>query len=909
MSCDSIDFVLKGLDRLQKKNLSILAGNQIEELMVWFRFIRIFTMWRPRIEDFYWIQSCSRNMEDQVRYAETQFLQSKNTDVNDLVGTMYKDLSGKHKSMDQEIYRLGDYYLENYQNTRMSYEDVEVKKIMVELIIPLQENLKYLLRKGFLSEEIKKLEEKLRLLTNFLKVMEKEENKIKKDIIIRVQVVVENALVLSFLCSAKNRLKETYLRLKLFDLLLRIKHVEPDIRTFYVEALKASKTINSGAIEVDVQAVLAVDSLLDDLTELLHMKANRSVDQIEVLFKELRFLKDFLMDPHLKDYMEPEKLTALLTQIEDMAKESKSVIHSFFAGQLEHDVDEEKSPLPDDLLKNVNFVKAEIRQIYLQVPKPPLSNYPKTQKLGFLESFLESFNELLADSCNSITFVTNDIKTIQSELGSMRCFLGDVFEHCKEAEAFANIEHHLTSLVYEAECLIDLIIATNGPVWYYVLWLSDVTQEIILLKTELSKMDDKKTCDVGVQTIQMVSDIKSSQNDTPVNNEMVGFKDQSEMIKNQLLRGSKQLDVVSIIGMPGLGKTTLAKNVYDDPAISFHFHVRSWCCVSQVYGKRRLLLDILDGVVQLNAVVLGMTEDSLADMLYKNLKGRKYLIILDDIWNKEAWNDLRSCFPDDHNGSRIMLTSRFCDVALLAKPDKAPFFLRLFSEEESWELLQKKVFQEKSCPPELCVVGKKIAEHCRRLPLSVVVVAGLLKETDNDEHHWEQIAESLGRQIIGEPGKGRAALELSYQYLPYHLKPCFLYLGIFPEDKAFAVQKLLWLWIAEGFVCSTAGKCLEDVAEGYLVDLINRSLVIVAQNRCIGGVKTCCMHDLLREFCLQKAKEENFLLLLHENEKHFTCSDGLDSNVVSHSFHALSPEQHRMCIHSKKKKILQVETF
>ena len=95
-------------------------------------------------------------MEDQVRYAETQFLQSTNIDANNLVGTIYKDLSDKHKSLDQEIHFLGGYYFEYHQNTRMSYEGMEVEKIMTELIIPLQENRKYQLRNRFLVEEIKK---------------------------------------------------------------------------------------------------------------------------------------------------------------------------------------------------------------------------------------------------------------------------------------------------------------------------------------------------------------------------------------------------------------------------------------------------------------------------------------------------------------------------------------------------------------------------------------------------------------------------------------------------------------------------------------------------------------------------------------------------------------------------------
>lgn len=200
------------------------------------------------------------------------------------------------------------------------------------------------------------------------------------------------------------------------------------------------------------------------------------------------------------------------------------------------------------------------------------------------------------------------------------------------------------------------------------------------------------------------------------------------------------------------------------------------------------------------------------------------------------------------------------DVALQAKPDCNPHSLRLFSVEESWELLEKKKFQQEGCPKQLLYLGRNIAENCRGLPLSIVVIAGLLA-TEKTQEWWKLVAERLSSERVGGTMHYTDILNLSYKHLPDHLKPCFLYFGAFSEDEEIPFSRLVRLWIAEGFVHKTELKSLEDIAEDYLVDLISRSLVIVAKRRSKGGVKTCRVHDVLHDFCVEKAKEENFLQL------------------------------------------------
>ncbi|XP_027099866.1 uncharacterized protein [Coffea arabica] len=381
------------------------------------------------------------------------------------------------------------------------------------------------------------------------------------------------------------------------------------------------------------------------------------------------------------------------------------------------------------------------------------------------------------------------------------------------------------------------------------------------------------------------------------NEDVVVLDDQQQVIVDRLTRGSSQRDIVSIVGMPGIGKTTLANRVFHSPDVVYYFHVRAWCCVSQVYTKRDLLLGILQHTIELTDSILMMTNEDLEFMLYKNLKGRRYLIFMDDVWNIEAWDDLKSSFPDDVNGSRILMTSRLLDVVSKVTLENDLLDLRPLSEEESWELLKMKVFSKEGCPEELLEVGKEIARNCKGLPLSIVAIAGLLQGEHMKPGSWKQIAESLNSIIVIDPQtRCMDILELSYKHLPDYLKACFLYLGAFQGDKEIPVRRLIWLWMAEGFILKRDSRSLEDLGEGYLRDLIGRSLITVAKRRSNGSVKTCGVHDMVRNLCLLKAKEENFLkLVTNSDEPYASFDDNVDFDDFDPS-NSVIYEEHRLCM-------------
>lgn len=338
---------------------------------------------------------------------------------------------------------------------------------------------------------------------------------------------------------------------------------------------------------------------------------------------------------------------------------------------------------------------------------------------------------------------------------------------------------------------------------------------------------------------------------------VVGFEDEAEKVINLLTGGSDDLEVISIVGMPGLGKTTLAKMIYRDPKIEYEFYNRAWVYVSQDYSRKEVFLNILCNFMQLTDAMYKMNDENLGKELSKFLEKGKYLIVMDDVWTEEAWNDLKIAFPKNNKSSRILITSRIKKVAKHANPNSEPHNLRFLTPDESWRLLQRKALGSENCPPELERDGRHIANECQGLPLAIVVIGGILLEKGMD--WWEQVAKSVDAYIAMDQARRMDNfIALSYNHLPYHLKACFIYLGMFPEDFEIPVWKLVRLWIAEGFIQQREGMSLEDIAEEFLEDLVNRNLVMVGQFRSNGKLKTCRIHDMLREFCKNEAAEENF---------------------------------------------------
>ncbi|XP_057772740.1 putative late blight resistance protein homolog R1A-4 [Salvia miltiorrhiza] len=460
------------------------------------------------------------------------------------------------------------------------------------------------------------------------------------------------------------------------------------------------------------------------------------------------------------------------------------------------------------------------------------------------------------DHLYNLSTIKHQITILDEKL----CFLQDFLENDPPAGGIAtdSLEGRIREAAYQAEDIVDFHV--QNP-------LVPVTVRRSIYQ------DFQNVVDEVVSIVQQVVVIKESRKeikalqlsdhtygDAPIGKTaMVGFDDELMEIKNQLCGGSTNVKVVSLVGMAGIGKTTLATNVFCDPCVEYHFHVRAWTAVTQDHRRSNILRGLLHSMAENSSP----GSEQVDELVYKSLKGRRYLVVLDDMWSTEAWDDVKMIFPDDHNGSRILVTTRLVDVAVYAN-SSAPFHqMRFLNEEQSWELLRGKVFgEERRCPRELEETGRWIARNCRGLPLSIIVVAGLLK-VDRRKHQWENIGRDVSLAVTAsrdeEEHLPTEILSLSYNHLPHHLKPCFLSMGGFPEDYQIPVFELIAMWVAEGFLRPIRSKSLELVAEAYLEDLVKRSLVLVTMNRSNGKPRFCSIHDLLRDLCIKRGRFERFL--------------------------------------------------
>ncbi|KAK4433080.1 putative late blight resistance proteinR1B-16 [Sesamum alatum] len=341
---------------------------------------------------------------------------------------------------------------------------------------------------------------------------------------------------------------------------------------------------------------------------------------------------------------------------------------------------------------------------------------------------------------------------------------------------------------------------------------------------------------------------------------VVGFEEDLMTIKDRLCGQSAKLQVVPIFGMGGIGKTTLARNAYDDRLTMEHFQIRAWVTISQDYSIQEILSNLLVSIKPSDKNQQEQ-DDELMGKVYKGLKGMRYLIVMDDMWSTKAWDDLKMIFPDDDNGSRIIVTTRLFDVATYANfpSSNPPHEMHFLDEDQSWNLLQQMVFKQEGCPVELEKIGNLIATSCGGLPLAIVVIAGLLSTVDRTQASWENIAQNVNINVMTNYEQFAKILSLSYIHLPQHLRQCVLYMGGFPEDYEIQVWKLIKLWVAEGFLKPSTSKIFEEVAEEYLEDLVKRSLVLVTKRKTNGKIKSCSIHDLVRDLCIRIAHEEKFL--------------------------------------------------
>lgn len=384
---------------------------------------------------------------------------------------------------------------------------------------------------------------------------------------------------------------------------------------------------------------------------------------------------------------------------------------------------------------------------------------------------------------------------------------------------------------------------------------------------------------------------------------LVGIKTNKELLLNWLGDDLEQSSMITTVwGMGGVGKTTLVSHVYH--TIKVDFDATAWLTVSNSYQVEDLLKHIT------SEFGIPSNATKLMENIHNHLQGKRYLLILDDVWGVDVWFNIRDAFPMDKN-SRFVITSRNHQVALLATKN-CIIEMKPLEEEHSWQLFCKEAFwkhEQKICPADIETLAHKFVDRCKGLPIAIACIGRLLSCKTPTYSEWEDVYNELEVQLTNNVIIDvNIILKVSLEDLPYNLKNCFLLCALYPEDYKIKRGKVTRHWMSAGFIPEKENKTFEEVAEGYLNELVNRSLLQVVDMNVAGKVTGCRMHDIIRILALTKANEECFCTIFDgtrtfsvEGARRLSiqCADieQLSLSGATHHLRALYVFNNDICIH------------
>ncbi|KAI9393708.1 hypothetical protein POPTR_006G273900v4 [Populus trichocarpa] len=369
-----------------------------------------------------------------------------------------------------------------------------------------------------------------------------------------------------------------------------------------------------------------------------------------------------------------------------------------------------------------------------------------------------------------------------------------------------------------------------------------------------------------------------------------GREDEKKKVMSFLLNPNDKIEsvsVISIVGMGGLGKTTFAQSIFNDEQVNLHFGLKLWVSVSGGFDVKKILKDVSEaaGISQVSDQL-----ESLKNELKKKIENRKYLLVLDDVWDNkdgrdgEKWDSLKQSLPHETDrGNKMIITTRSDTIANLTS--KIPLALKGLSEKDSWSLFSNKAFgpgQESNYIDEK--IKKEIVVRCQGVPLVIKAIARLMYYKDRVQ--WLSfIKQELPNRVKDD--NIIHTLKLSYDPLPSYMKHCFAYCSLFPKGHEIDVKSLIRLWVAQGFVSSSnLGECLEIVGLRCFENLLWRSFFHEVKKDRLGNIESCKMHDFMHDLAthvagFQSIKVERLGNRISELTRHVSFDTELDLSLPS----------------------------
>ncbi|XP_008799125.2 putative disease resistance protein RGA3 [Phoenix dactylifera] len=509
---------------------------------------------------------------------------------------------------------------------------------------------------------------------------------------------------------------------------------------------------------------------------------------------------------------------------------------------------------------------------------------------AFVSMLVDGLAALVEDEVTMLWGVKSEIKRLQDSLQTINDVLADAESKMVQRKAIGMWLKKLKDIMYDADDILDecrikaekskaAVSSGCQPCSCFgkIVFAHQIGRRIKGLNRKLDDIcAEKSKFDLQVSSADN-SDHRSasrvSRKTSPVAEpDIVGSKieeDTDKLVELLIKEDSRDnILVYAIVGTGGIGKTTLARKIFNEERIKTKFPIKLWVCVSKDFEETSLLKDVIAQAIPEGRLAGDPSRAELDTKVADTVTNKKFLLVLDDVWDPKVWNDLlRNPLQGGATGSSVLVTTRNHGVASRMKAVRPHHQVEVLSAADGWALLRKKVVlsREEGEIEDLVDIGEEIVVKCGGLPLAIKTIGGVLSMKSRTKTEWERVLKTLSSNawssLTDFPQEVQPALWLSYEDLPSHLKQCFLYYSLFPEDYIFNRDKLIYCWISEGFIHEEGDLTLEELGEDYYGELVQRSF-LQPYPPLYGEFEStrCTVHDLLWSFARFLARDENLVV-------------------------------------------------
>ncbi|RHN38915.1 putative P-loop containing nucleoside triphosphate hydrolase, leucine-rich repeat domain, L [Medicago truncatula] len=484
---------------------------------------------------------------------------------------------------------------------------------------------------------------------------------------------------------------------------------------------------------------------------------------------------------------------------------------------------------------------------------------------GLAESLIKRLASAAFREFGGIYGVMNELERLKNTVESIRNVLLDAEDKQEQNHAVKNWIRRLKDVLNFADNLLDEFVIED------LRHKSDVRQKKKVTKVFYSLSPNRiafrykmaheieKIRKIFNDVVDEMSKLNLSQNVMVVmQTDIIGRENNKKEIISLLRQHHRDHNVslIAIVGIGGLGKTALAQLVYNDKEVENIFEKKIWVCVSKNFDVKTILKKILESLLN-GKVDENLSLDNLQNNLRQNLSERKYLLVLDDIWNEshQKWIELRTYLMCGAKDSKILVTTRSKTVAqTMGVCD--PYVLNGLTPEESWSLLKNIITygnEAQAVNETLESIGMEIAEKCSGVPLAIRTLGGLL-QGKSKQSEWNNVLQGDFWRLCQDENSIVPVLKLSYQNLSPQQRQCFAYCSIYPKDWEIEKDELIQLCIAQGYLdCSPEVELNEDIGNQFVKIFLTKSFFQDAKMDEDGDIYSFKMHDLIHDLAMQVA--------------------------------------------------------